>query len=778
MSTTSLRRCLGLVLLALGAILAVTTSCADTTLPPKGQLMLVITTNLAPPKDFDTLHVRIVAEGATVPAHDVDYALDGSQAVKLPATLGVLGGADPSKSVRITVEARRAGVVRITREAVARVPLDRIASLPLPVDGLCIDRACPSDASGNVQTCIAGTCQTAIVDTEMLPLFDEGAVFGGGTGHGDGACFDTIACFTNGKQASVRASDCSIEREDLHSGFGLNVAVVRPAGSDGICAANACLVPIERDALAGPIVTGWREVGDRAVLPPVVCELSLPIFVTTTCPTKDAPTCGPWSATGATRDLGDASFPVDATGLVVGDGGASPFPKAVRFLDEDPRLGFVSGTVTIERATDERTVTAYKLYWADGPTKKLDLIATLPKTGADVTHTLSGPVAPGATYLLAFSVTASGELVPAVSTGPVDNHPGSTHLTTSGVDIDRPTVLVDSKAEKLLIVGFDKNPARMVPGMVRCNLDRSGCTYVDISAGEPTQTDSQMGAAIDEVHQKLYVATDNVTGAGLPRLLVCNTDGTGCIASNLGNTLHGSQTGCRVPVLLDSVNQKVLAILTLGGATSTTLVRCGLDGQGCTNQVISTNSFACPNALISPDGKLLVVQRGSALGPRLQRCELDGTNCQPMEIRGMRTADLSELSAAIDTVNQKLLVVGENTNDLVSSFYRCNLDGTGCVGSDLGVKDDAFGYPTQPSVVVDAPHQRLFVFGYSAGNSGGFYQRCNLDGTGCTFTATGPAGVFAGTHPHAILFAGKLYSASRPGSSGATGIDLISLSSY
>lgn len=367
-----------------------------------------------------------------------------------------------------------------------------------------------------------------------------------------------------------------------------------------------------------------------------------------------------------------------------------------------------------------------------------------------------------------------------MSTGPVDNHPGSTHLSTSGVDIDRATVLVDATAQKLLIVGFDKNPTRMVAGMVRCNLDRSGCAYVDISGGEPTQTDSQMGAVIDEVRHKLYVAADNVGGAGLPRLLVCNTDGTGCVASNLGNTVHGAQMGCRVPVLLDSVNQKVLAILTLGGGTSTTLVRCGLDGQGCTNTIVSTNSYACPDALIMPapaPGKLLVVQRG-AMGPRLQRCELDGTNCQPMEINGMRTDDLTELSAAIDTVNQKLLVVGEFTNQLVSSFYRCNLDGTGCVGSDLGVKEDAFAYPTQPSVVVDAPHQHLFVFGYSSGASGGFYQRCNLDGTSCTFTATGQANVFAGTHPHAILFAGKLYAASHPGSSGATGIDLMSLSAY
>src|SRR5688572_2582498 len=64
MTHSSVRRWLALAAMALVPIVPLTTSCSEDTLPVKGQLMLVITTNLAPPKDFDTLHVRINEEGS------------------------------------------------------------------------------------------------------------------------------------------------------------------------------------------------------------------------------------------------------------------------------------------------------------------------------------------------------------------------------------------------------------------------------------------------------------------------------------------------------------------------------------------------------------------------------------------------------------------------------------------------------------------------------------------------------------------------------------------
>ncbi len=773
MTGISLRRFLALAAIALAPIVSLTTSCKDEILPVKGQLMLVITTNLAPPKDFDTLHLRIVEDGSTTPLHEVDYALGGSQAVKLPATLGVVAGSDPNKTVRITVEARRGATVRVSRDAVARVPTDRIASLPLPIDGLCIDTPCPSDASGGVQTCIAGTCQTAAVATDTLPDFTPGDVFGGGTGHGDGVCFDTLACFTNGHTGVVRTSDCSIDRE-VQSGFGFNIAVVRPPDSDGICGSNACLLPLERDPFTGPIVTGWREVGERAVLPPIICERSLPVLVTTSCPTKSAPTCGPWSATGSARDLGDAAIPFDASsGFSGGEAGAlSPLPRSVAFLDEDTRLGFVTGTVTIGHATDESSVTGYKLYWADGPTKKLDLIATLPRTGADVTHALAGPVLPGGTHLLAFSTTAMGELSPGVNVGPIDNYTRMTAITANNIAVDLPIVLADAKTSSLLVVGLDKTASRNVPALVHCKLDASGCVYTDISAGAPAGTaGAHFGATIDPVNQKLLVLSDN-QNVGSPKLFRCNTDGTACTVTTLG-VPSAHTLACRIPLMVDTVNQKLLAIVSSTGSSLTTLLRCGLDGQGCTYQVINGNTNTCATAVISnTDAKLLVVEGGIATGkPTLHRCELDGTNCEVLDISGTSPAVVQSASAAIDTENQKLVVLTHQTNQLLMFYYRCNLDGTGCVSRDLGVVDNAFRVPQDPSLLLDFTHHRLFAFAYASMSSVGGLVRCDLDGTNCSNTVTL---VSAGTKPNGLLFGNKLYSVS-PSSSG---IDLVTLSTY
>jgi hypothetical protein len=777
MNRTSLRRLLALAAVVLAPIVPLTTSCKDEILPLKGQLMLAITTNLAPPKDFDTIHLRIVEDGSAVPVHEVDYALGGSQAVKLPATLGVVAGSDPNKTVRITVEARRGGTVRTTREAVARVPTDRVALLPLPIDGLCIDTPCPPDASGAAQTCIAGSCQTALVDVDKLPDFHNDDVFGGGTGNGDGVCFDTLACFTNGKTSLVRTSDCSIDRE-TSSGFGLNVAVVRPAQSDGICGSNACLLPLERDPFTGPIMTGWREAGDRAVLPSVICERALPVLITTSCATKSAPTCGPWSATGSARNLGDASIPFDAAGLPVGDASApSPLPQSVSFLDGDPRLGFVTGTVTIGRATDERIVTGYKLYWADGPTKKLELIATLPKTGADVTHVLSGPVLPGATHLLAFSTSGAMELTPGVSAGPIDNYAQKTIITAGGIDVDLPIVLADAKASRLLVVGVEKDAARNRPAFVHCKLDGSGCAYTDVTGGAPGFGASHVGATVDTINQKLLILWDTGSNTA-PTLYRCNTDGSGCTTTILGVAKTSFAPTCRIPLLVDTVNQKLLAIVSSGGAAATNLLRCGLDGQGCSYQVISANTNVCPTALISPtDQKLLVVQRDASSGkPTVHRCDLDGLNCQLRDISATSAGTVTGSSAAIDTENQKLVVLTYEVNQPLLFYYRCNVDGTNCVSRDLGVVDSTFATVQDPSLVIDTVHHRLFAFAFASASSTGGYLRCNLDGTSCTTVHTWPPATFGGTKLDAMLHGGQLFAVSV--SFPTAGIDLVTLSSY
>ncbi|MCC6899435.1 MAG: hypothetical protein IT377_10700, partial [Polyangiaceae bacterium] len=125
------------------------------------------------------------------------------------------------------------------------------------------------------------------------------AIFGGGSGAGDGKCFDTVPCFSKGAVVEVEMSNCSIAKPA--AGTGVNVALVMPAGSAGICGAATCLIPLDANA-----ETGWREEAGRLVLPPAVCErlntgAVTSVTVTTSCETKTerTPTCGPWSSVDA-----------------------------------------------------------------------------------------------------------------------------------------------------------------------------------------------------------------------------------------------------------------------------------------------------------------------------------------------------------------------------------------------------------------------------------------------------------------------------------------------
>ncbi|MBI3201490.1 MAG: hypothetical protein HYZ29_08105 [Myxococcales bacterium] len=137
------------------------------------------------------------------------------------------------------------------------------------------------------------------IDSASLESYTPQAIFGGGSGAGDGKCFDTAPCFSKGAVVAVEMSTCSIAKPA--AGTGVNVALVMPAGSAGICGAATCLIPLDANA-----ETGWREEAGRLVLPPAACErlntgAVTGVSVTTSCETKTerTPTCGPWSSVDA-----------------------------------------------------------------------------------------------------------------------------------------------------------------------------------------------------------------------------------------------------------------------------------------------------------------------------------------------------------------------------------------------------------------------------------------------------------------------------------------------
>src|SRR5262249_40296262 len=82
---------------------------------------------------------------------------------------------------------------------------------------------------------------------------------------------------------------------------------------------------------------------------------------------------------------------------------------------------------------------------------------------------------------------------------------------------------------KLLVVGSYGGSMGGLPGLLRCNLDGTGCAFVDISGGH--MASSTLTAVVDAARAKLLVVS-----ATLPGIYECNLDGTGCTYATPGST--------------------------------------------------------------------------------------------------------------------------------------------------------------------------------------------------------------------------------------------------
>jgi alpha-tubulin suppressor-like RCC1 family protein len=324
-------------LFVLGALLVlpVTAAACSSKAEPKGELMLSIQTDMSIPKDVDLVRIEVKRYGVLLFGRDFPVGPDG---VHIPATLAIVAGKEVAPVI-IRIIARHGGKLRVLREATTTVPTDRVALLRMPIQWLCdgqakepepgqVESTCPEG-----QTCVAGTCQDQAVDSATLPPYSPGEVFGGGTGAGDGVCLDTVTCFAKGAAAVVDLSSCSIAMPE-NSTAGINIALVRPPNTEGICGPDACLIPLDANSDAG-----WREQGSHIVLPAVVCKrlqdgMVTAVAVTTACPTKteSVPTCGPWSSVsdpGATFDAGaPQGIDFDAAPEVSVETGPEPQPEA------------------------------------------------------------------------------------------------------------------------------------------------------------------------------------------------------------------------------------------------------------------------------------------------------------------------------------------------------------------------------------------------------------------------------------------------------------------
>jgi len=305
-------------------------SCEGEELPPPGQLMLVFNTDMKLPDDVSSVVLEVTSFGSTIFSNEYQV---GAGKLLMPSTFGIVVGEDPSTPVRVRLIGFQGSAPRVLREVVTTVPEDRIAMLRMPIQWLCEGTAVsdgsgidPKDPAGitttcgDEETCLAGTCASADVDSSTLPDYSAEKVFGGGSTPEDGSCFDTLACFASAETVEVDEG-CTV----ADPGGDVNVAMVLPAGGDGICDAQRCLIP-----LSGESETGWQRGDGKLALPSAVCDRIAEgrvegVQVSAACSVKtDAiPTCGSWSnvGTGGAGDGGGSVIGGSGTGGA-SDGGA------------------------------------------------------------------------------------------------------------------------------------------------------------------------------------------------------------------------------------------------------------------------------------------------------------------------------------------------------------------------------------------------------------------------------------------------------------------------
>lgn len=324
---------------------------------PLGEMVLIIKTDMAPPKDFDTLVVLVFNEG------ELKFKFEGplpgdpkeEERVVLPSTLGLVAPEDPTNAIRIEVGVRSGGQdgpLRVVREVVTTVPGDRVVMLHMPIQFLCkkaedyppfqnqeATDIKPADCP-NGKTCIAGICETSVVDSAKLPDYDANTVFGGSGDPKKGKCFDVARCFENAELIDDTTLDTKACSFAVPKSIGIdNLNLALGVESDGICNGRGCFVTLD----AGTD-TGWK-VNDgqtKILLPKGICQnltdkmlgSGLKVLqivqaeTSASCPqkTESYQSCGPWSA---------VESPPPPKPLAVAIAGAQDHPISVALVETE-----------------------------------------------------------------------------------------------------------------------------------------------------------------------------------------------------------------------------------------------------------------------------------------------------------------------------------------------------------------------------------------------------------------------------------------------------------
>lgn len=316
--------------------------CSGERASAKGQLLVVMHTDMEVPKDVSAIRIAILKNGAI--KFDTRYPVGPGDAT-LPASLAVEASDNPGDTVEVRVLSFRGAAVHTLNKAITTVPQHRLARLTIPIQWLCWDQVEPTEGlpdsfdstcpivNGKEQACIAGECRDVDLDSAKLPDFDWADVYGGGARAEDGLCFDTATCLDAGFDV-VPEADCTFE-VTAGEARELNLGVLMPDSSIGICSdsSGACYVPLDFDDSHGwALASDLEDLDDSDAvtveLPSAVCDridtgAVLGVRASTDCPTKTetTPTCGPWSSVTKSSKAGSGTCVPDCLGRECGGDG-------------------------------------------------------------------------------------------------------------------------------------------------------------------------------------------------------------------------------------------------------------------------------------------------------------------------------------------------------------------------------------------------------------------------------------------------------------------------
>ncbi|TGL51555.1 chitobiase [Leptospira kemamanensis] len=295
---------------------------------------------------------------------------------------------------------------------------------------------------------------------------------------------------------------------------------------------------------------------------------------------------------------------------------------------------------------------------------------------------------------------------------------------TAGLEYEfgfRPQLLLDPINRKIIVVTERNYLGPRILNLLICNLDGSNCANTDISTGLGVYIagNMQASAIIDHFDGKIKIVT---RGNGL-NFFQCNLDGTGCTYANVS----AGQTNIFDPkIVLDHINRKVLIAVRLSGVMNAMLglIKCDLNGANCDYVGISSaNAGYYPDPFIDAlNEKLLIVTAnyGNNYRPSLFRCNLDGTGCSHTDLsNAFGNSTAYSIHAVFDSFNRKLMVVtrdeAHSTIRARLGLFRCDSDGTNCSYKLAGLGASLLN---ESKAVIDSINGKLIIVSYNSLNSG------------------------------------------------------------